>query len=931
MTTWNVPFPGSRIDLHVKDRLSAGDAERQTRTVIEILSRYRDWPGLVLADEVGMGKTFVALATAASVSWAMPDAGPVVVMVPSSLKEKWPRDFSVFRELCVRRPEDRERLRCASATSGVDFLKLLDDPRERRNNVIFLTHGALHRSLTDAWTKLAILRSALSAKSLGRQREAFPRFAADVVRLTSQRLDTEVFAKLHRTPVSDWRGALQRNGVALDDDPVPHGIIEVLRACEVDLGPLREVLGALPIKSSEYIEDRLQNVRTGLREVLPQVWTAALKRARFKSPLLILDEAHHLKNPATELASLFVTDEAREDAEVLDGALSHRFARMLFLTATPFQLGHHELLNILSRFAAIRWPAVPPRKDREAFAAHRQALERALDDAQHAGRQLDEFWGRRTAGDLGLASGDVAGLEAWWGEVLEGSEPGGPRGQDVVRIFAAARDRFAKAELLLRPLVIRHLRPRFLPDGIIERRRTAVGAAISGSGEKRGLPVSDEALLPFLLAARTQAFLGGAGAREGDLARARATFAEGLASSYEAYLHTRAATDSAGVVDEDSATEPAVSSAGELGWYLKRLSAALPGRDAHGRHPKVRPTVDRVADLWRSGEKVLVFCHYRQTSRAITRHVSAAIDDWIRVEGAKKLRCSPSQVDGHLGRLGDAFFKKEGRLHIESRQAVADMAARYPELDEAERERVVDVVLRFLRTPTFLVRYFPLKGGEHKGRLNQALDRPDASGLTLRSKLVSFLEFIARRCQRDERAEYLTALDEIQTGERHSLGREQLLPNVRLASGEVDGDLRRRLLLAFNTPFFPEVLVASMVLAEGVDLHLDCRYVIHHDLSWNPSTLEQRTGRIDRLGAKAERVMQPIAVFLPYLEGTQDEKMYRVVRDRERWFQVVMGEKFATDEFSTERLAERMPFPEVAAKALAMRLDLGPTAQVARG
>lgn len=28
----------------------------------------------------------------------------------------------------------------------------------------------------------------------------------------------------------------------------------------------------------------------------------------------------------------------------------------------------------------------------------------------------------------------------------------------------------------------------------------------------------------------------------------------------------------------------------------------------------------------------------------------------------------------------------------------------------------------------------------------------------------------------------------------------------------------------------------------------------------------------------------------PYLGGTHDEKMYRVVKDRERWFGVVMGD-----------------------------------------
>ena len=135
-------------------------------------------------------------------------------------------------------------------------------------------------------------------------------------------------------------------------------------------------------------------------------------------------------------------------------------------------------------------------------------------------------------------------------------------------------------------------------------------------------------------------------------------------------------------------------------------------------------------------------------------------------------------------------------------------------------------------------------------------------------------------------------------------------------------------MLTFNTPFYPEVLIASSVMAEGVDLHLNCRYVIHHDLCWNPSTLEQRTGRIDRIGAKAERCGQPIHVYLPYVAETQDEKMYRVVMDRERWFSVVMGEKFKVDARTTERLADRVPFPESAASQLAFRLQVtGETGQ----
>lgn len=73
---------------------------------------------------------------------------------------------------------------------------------------------------------------------------------------------------------------------------------------------------------------------------------------------------------------------------------------------------------------------------------------------------------------------------------------------------------------------------------------------------------------------------------------------------------------------------------------------------------------------------------------------------------------------------------------------------------------------------------------------------------------------------------------------------------------------RTRLMRAFNTPFFPDILVCSEVMGEGVDLHRYCRYVIHHDLAWNPSQIEQRTGRVDRLGCKAENRSLPFLLTL---------------------------------------------------------------------
>ena len=99
-----------------------------------------------------------------------------------------------------------------------------------------------------------------------------------------------------------------------------------------------------------------------------------------------------------------------------------------------------------------------------------------------------------------------------------------------------------------------------------------------------------------------------------------------------------------------------------------------------------------------------------------------------------------------------------------------------------------------------------------------------------------------------------------------------------------------------------------------------CRHVIHHDLAWNPSTIEQRTGRIDRLGCKAEG-RQPIVVYLPYLAGTADERQYQVMSHREQWFRVVMGQdevaKLITPDTDTA-----VPLPNSIADELSFKLGL---------
>ena len=62
-----------------------------------------------------------------------------------------------------------------------------------------------------------------------------------------------------------------------------------------------------------------------------------------------------------------------------------------------------------------------------------------------------------------------------------------------------------------------------------------------------------------------------------------------------------------------------------------------------------------------------------------------------------------------------------------------------------------------------------------------------------------------------------------------------------------------RMVRQFRMPGYPLVLISTDVLQEGEDLHTFCDRVIHYGITWTPSAMEQRTGRVDRIGSLAER------------------------------------------------------------------------------
>ena len=92
------------------------------------------------------------------------------------------------------------------------------------------------------------------------------------------------------------------------------------------------------------------------------------------------------------------------------------------------------------------------------------------------------------------------------------------------------------------------------------------------------------------------------------------------------------------------------------------------------------------------------------------------------------------------------------------------------------------------------------------------------------------------------------------------------------------------IVLEFRSSPQIDVLLSSEVGSEGIDLQF-ARIVINYDLPWNPMRVEQRIGRIDRLGQRAEK----IHVLNLFYQDTIDARIYERLFKRLKLFEESLG------------------------------------------
>jgi hypothetical protein len=879
--------PGSKEEQDLEGKYQRLDAG-QRASLMWMATRLPHQRGLVLADEVGTGKTRIACAVVHAVLDA---GGRAAVVVPHGLMHQW---IAESRKLRPISPAPKElttftrflRQVSPNEASWKDFSPRPDGPPEWW----LISHGfraPLVRSNSDVW------------------RAALPAFVELHLTSRAERKDGRTrIGKLQRVienAQASWWGW---NGMAR----IAREVAPRVRGCP----DLRKRLKNLPpLNVSSWNNDSLLAAfdsggdgRT-LTEELLGLWLGEFD-------ILIIDEAHKSRGEADVERTAHGAVSGTVLARLVDVLLKQlETGRRICLTATPMELELAQWLDLLERARC----GLDPERGRQVVKRLHDAAGRAA-VAPDEGRRLDE---------LCAASREFTRTLAPY--VTR-------RRRDEDPLVTTFRTQAGRPDGRPHP----HRRLRRVQIGWAETvdQNSAwlevLFAAECMSQSARGLTLKDTGDWPH--AVRDAYTKLSAGHVSIDLSETSEPFR----------------VPEPGFVDDH--TRGKINRVAywyrRLRDSRKRVLEGLPPvsgaeLDADAEHPRILAAVKEI-ESWTTAlkpEKVLVFGVFLRPLRLLrdvlnVRHAVRAADAGRPIAHA---------VHTEAALLGIALrqferLRSEGALpgrltaanSTEMRRALADSHKAYERLRRQVRERAKKRVIAWRADHTLL-------GG---APVDRALEG------ALEDHLVSFVldDFLAATSESDEvtreRFDALTTefvkerlrpilgeLGDEDMDEEQAMLRQQVLRalledddsrqsfHARLLQGETRWDTRRYIQAAFNRPgTSPWVLIAqSQVGREGLNLHESCSVVVQFHAEWNPAVLEQQIGRVDRKGSLWERRAQKwleegaqgkapfVEVRQLIFEGTYDSFQWdRVMRRQQTFDASLFGSLLGSDAW--ERVPE---------------------------
>lgn len=329
-------------------------------------------------------------------------------------------------------------------------------------------------------------------------------------------------------------------------------------------------------------------------------------------------------------------------------------------------------------------------------------------------------------------------------------------------------------------------------------------------------------------------------------------------------------------------------------------------------HPRVREAVRLIERLagGSTGEKVLVFGEYLDSLHALSRSLN--IRHYLRHMRDERpiplpLRVRATDPDVQRWRLDPEFgLASMSASQFESK--AAEFTAQY----EREREQLRDVCRRVVEEAGLVPKLSAEFSSLLVTWLVQQLcvedqlwsvDVPDERNSVrdeARNRLASLRDPDPPEDADEQRAnrEVLSwnrIVDQLKDELQRNEGGDyvfRMSPLAQLMIGDTKPATRRARQGTFNHPRLnPRVLLGQAdVMSEGLNLHRACRTVVLFHLDWNPGRIEQQIGRVDRQNsawmnaceeALRNGVMPPkLEVYTLAVQGTYDDLRSSVVQER---------------------------------------------------
>lgn len=885
-------------------------AALQTKTCRQVIEMLQTIPGIIIGDDVGMGKTYIAISAAMCFLDSYPNKKVIIVTPSWLLNAKWYQDIRNFIEKNLH--SDRVQLRESDVieikqSSGTYISQIANAAKVGK--IILIPINVLSSMgwkyekgfFISCWFKHRCLQGIAREKIL-------KALGGDV-----NKFDPEEFGDM---------------GITYQDIPDSW-------YAEMDR-----------IYSEEGIsDDGINHIVNSLKELRYK----AINKVMPESSLFILDEAHKMKNEETV------------KRRALEAAVNHKFEKGIFLTATPFQLGEGELRSVLELFKS----ATVSQKELERFNDRVEKLFIEMNNYQDKIRLFEDYVHNLSA-DEGIQletvirTGVKNNIES---NVIE-----------TYDLYQRLIEQKNILESVMKRLIIRNLKKKdeyrnevigslnnndksgiplsneaYVPFALFEKAiyqimekgeqtfianvkhsfTSSFEAVENGSIYTKDLQainmlkkielgqvvhpklndVANEVATALMNGEKTLLFCD----RIDTVNSLKISLNKRLSRSYDREVKKLFPENKTKGFDNYCRR---FYNKQDISWFLLQEnyihSVLFPVMEICGINKREIP---KASDIFEEVTKL--YKRYNVTAKANYMYIKRIIEHIVFIktlakdsEWKSKLLCFPEllkTINIILGRnyivLGLKLEKDSDEEDISdddakprsiSKTLIREMInykgiwhvyhEQLNKLPAFERDQLVSSMIKFLRRDK---RFF-IKLRHTKE------DYPDKDDSFLINKTFgrgslldwenAFQRFLEQYCNE-------TAANANREEMRLGLSNSDVVATI---SGNTGNEARKKIKAGFNTPFYPQILIATSIMQEGIDLQVECKRVFHYDLEWNPASMEQRVGRIDRIGSLISKLRQKekevtLDVYYPYIKNTIDESIYNTVKEREKWFNLILG------------------------------------------